>query len=265
MADAFQIKVYWENRQESVRQCGARLATMLEGFAQTNAALARWNNQAMTPSKANTSFCTMPPRVDELATIFEEHRARKDFPPGEPWPEQGYFISAWNGHNDSHGLSFMIHAGGYASHLPCPNWVELHLPRLDGENADLINPVAVRAILKRLIVAWQPRWGGVISLTYRRLRMPPQPQMAREELMRRRPIQPPTLFRNPGWIVYLSSPYARLFTTPPSASIEDLPDGGILASTADQIFSSENQRDLVAADELGTALERLQADVRALQ
>ena len=161
-------------------------------------------------------------------------------------------------------MSFIIHAGSYASHLPWPNWAELHLPDRDGQNADLVNPGMIAAILKHLIAAWEPRWGGVVSLTYRRLRMPPQPNMTRAEIMRR-PMRPLTLFRNPGWIVYLSEPYARLFAAPPSARIEQLPDGGIRASTTDDMFSSENPHDLAAADELGTALARLQADVRASQ
>ncbi len=264
MTDTFQIQIYWGNRQETAQECAARLATMLGGLAQTNAAFAHWNKKTMTPSKANAPFCAMPPRIQELATIFERGIARKDDPARTPWPEVGFFISAWNGHNDSHGLSFIVHAGGYASHLPCPNWVELHLPRRDGQNADLVNPATISAILKQLITAWEPRWGGVFSFTYRRLRMPPRPNMTRQEIARR-PIRPPTLFWNPGWIVYLSAPYARLFAAPPLASVEDLANGGVLASTADQMFSSENPRDLAAADELGTALERLQADVRARQ
>jgi hypothetical protein len=261
MTDTFQLKIYWDNRQEAARECAVRLACMLEGLAPINAAFARWNKQATTPSKANAPFCAMPPRIDELAAAFEKGISRKDVPPKRPWPERGFSVSAWNGRNDSHDLFFIVHAGAYASHLPCPNAVELYLPRQNGENADLINPVTIAAILKELIAAWQPLWGGVFSITYRKLRLPPL--LTGMQRLERRPLPPPSLFSNPGWVVYLSAPYARLFVAPSSGHIEDLPDGGILASTAGAMSSSENPRDLAAADELDTALKLLQTNVRA--
>ena len=56
MADTFQLKIYWGNRQETARECAERLARMLEGLSQTNPAFALWNEQAMTPAEANTPF-----------------------------------------------------------------------------------------------------------------------------------------------------------------------------------------------------------------
>ena len=38
-----------------------------------------------------------------------------------------------------------------------------------------------------------------------------------------------------------------------------------MVSTTDELFSSENPQHLAAADELGAALKRLEADVRARQ
>lgn len=261
MPDTFHVEIYWENRQETALECATRLARMLDRLARINPAFARWNKQAMTRAKANVPFCVMPPQIDELATVFERGIFRKDVPPRQPWPELGFSLSAWNGRNDSHGLSFRVHAGAYASHLPCPNELELHLPHRNDENADLANPAMISTILKQLIAAWQPRWGGVFSLTYRGMRLPPL--LRGIQRLERRPIPPPKLFWNPGWMLYLSAPYARTFVAPSSVRVEASPEGGIIASTTDEMFSSENPHHLAAADELDVALKRLGAEVRA--
>ena len=114
----------------------------------------------------------------------------------------------------------MNQAGAYAMRLPYPNWVELHVQHQNPENADLVNPATLREILNQLIAAWEPLWGGIFSFAYLGLRTPPQPDMTRQE-RGRRPVPPPKLFWNPGWMTYLSNDYSRIFVPPPDARIEN--------------------------------------------
>lgn len=262
--DSFEISAFWANRKETASECAERLARMLEKLAVISPAFLRWNETGYTRQDATTPFCKMPPTVDELTAIVQERIARKDFPAGQPWPEQGFRVWAWNAIDGPRGASFSFRAGVYGSHLPYPNQAEIRFASSSASNADVANPGTTKAMLEQLVAAWQPLWGGIFSLTYRGLRISPQPSMTREEIARR-PIGPAPLFWNPGWMAYLSNDYSRLFAPPPDARVENLAGGGILVSTTDELFSSENSKHLAAADELGAALKRLEADVRARQ
>jgi hypothetical protein len=201
---------------------------MLEGLAKVDAAFARWYRMGMTRAEANEPFCSMPPDVAELRSLFEA--------------EEDLTLSAWNGIDGPRGRNFTCQAGSDRSFPFFSNGVEMPFHHLEPENADLLTVAVLKPVLLGVIAAWDPDWASVYSWNYLE-RFP-----AGQNL-------PP--FRS-GWMTYVSPRHALRVTPPPSAIVEHTPGGGLLMLATEEPFTVENPDHLAAADAIQAWLAPLQ-------
>jgi Immunity protein 52 len=242
--ELYDLWAFWGPREEDAAQLAPRLAATLTGWAAAHPVFTRWNRTGNTRAQANTPFCAMPPRLDELTKIVKRGLTHKD-EPREPWPELGYFVWAWNGIDGPRSAGFHLDAGSYITTRNFPNSLELNLPPGLPETADIVNSVVLRKVLLSAVSAWEPAWGSIASYSYEERTFVPKPRYP--------------LFRS-GWMTYLSAPYAARITPPAMAITERTPDGGLLLLATEEAFTSENPQHVAAADAIQAALEPLQPD-----
>jgi hypothetical protein len=235
---AYKLRIAWPAREESAGACAVRLAQMLEAFAQIHPAFGRWNKQAWTRDAANLPAWRMPPEVDELTRVFEEGRAYKD-KPRKPWPEAGYFVSAWNGLDGLCGASLGVNPGSHDHpNMVFPNWVNL---RVDKRNPQLGSADVLRSALLGAVSAWEPHYGSVVTWDYWKRSFGEQHY---------------PVFRS-GWMTYLAPQYARLVALPAQAIAERVPGGGLLLLATTEQFDVDNPAHLAAADAIQLTLDPL--------
>jgi hypothetical protein len=240
-SEAYKLYAGWRGRSESTHSCGVRLARTPQAFAEMHSGFSHWNKQADSRSAADQPAWVMPPKIDQLTEVFERGRACKDAP-RELWPELGYSISAWNGQDPPRGASPGVRAGGYSTHIPFPNSVDLELNPASPGNADFACAAVLKQALLSIVAAWEPDYGSVICWDYW------------QRLFGERHYPP---FRS-GWMTYLAPPYASLMTPPPAAVVEPVPGGGLLLLATEERFSMDDPAHLAAADAIQAALDPVQ-------
>jgi hypothetical protein len=221
---------------------------MLTELAALHSAFARWYQQAWTLEEAFVPFCKMPPQVEELTRVFEDGRHFTDVS-NKLMPDLGYSVSAWNGTEGPDGLHMRVGAGADTDQRPFPNQVEITVHGLGGiepGTPDLINAKLLKAVLLTMIDAWEPSRANIGDRDYWRKDLSPYT------------LQP---FRS-GWMTYLSAPYARKVTPPPSAITEPVAGGGILMLATNEPFTIDNPKHVAVADAIQACLEPLQSDPR---
>lgn len=245
----YRLETYGAPRQETAEECAARLAQMLSGLAALHPAFARWNQQAMTRQDADTMFCAMPPKIEELTQIFESGRHFTDREPRRPISELGYSVSAWNGADGATEMSMSLSVGSYDRARFFPNHVEMNFRRSEPANATLVNEACLREVLRVVVAAWNPSWANLADPRYW------------EPLYRRKHVPD---FRS-GWMTYLSAPYAHRVTPPSVAVVEPVPDGGLVILATKDLFDSDNPVHMAAADAIQACLQPLQANPALLE
>jgi immunity protein 52 of polymorphic toxin system len=245
---SYHIETKWAARKEATRSCAIRMARMLTGLSALHSAFAHWYQQAWTLEEAFVPLCKMPPQADELTRVFENGRHFTDVS-HELMPTLGYSVSAWNGIEESDGISMMMHVGGYDDHVPFTNWGDMTVHGLRGvqpAGPDLINARLLEAVLLTTIDAWEPDHARIVDWG---------------DLEKFVPRQPPLLFES-GWMTYLAAPYARKVTPPPLALTEPVAGGGILMLATKEPFMLDNLQHVAVADAIQACLEPLQSDPR---
>ncbi|MBV9552217.1 MAG: immunity 52 family protein [Alphaproteobacteria bacterium] len=235
------IQAYWRPRAESAKNCAIRLISMLDGLAEAHFAFAHWNRQACSRAAANLQAWRMPPNIGELTTVFEDGRQFKDVP-RIPWPELGYWISAWNGLDPPYGTSLMVCAGGYTDSRPFPNTVDLKVNRAGPDNKDLTNGGVLKSALLAVATAWDPDYAVVVPWDY----------WSRSFGDRGYPNL------RSGWMTYLAPKYANQIKPPPAAIVEPVPGDGMLLLATEEQFSMDSPAHLAVADAIQKALDPLQ-------
>jgi hypothetical protein len=235
------VEAYWRPRGETAQDCAVRLNRMLEGLAKAHPAFSHWNKQAYSRAAANKPAWAMPPNVDELARVFEKGLVHKDIP-RIPWPEMGYRVSAWNGRDPPYGASLSVWPGSYGAARSLPNRVDLSLKRACPDNTDLINTAVLKPALLSVATAWEPDYAVVVPWTY-------WPHAFGDRGY-------PQL--RSGWMTYLAPKYACRLMPPPIATVELVPNGGMLLLATEEQFDMHNPQHLAAAEAIQAALEPLQ-------
>ncbi|HLI12918.1 MAG TPA: Imm52 family immunity protein [Alphaproteobacteria bacterium] len=197
---------FWGPRQESAEACARRMACMLEAFVAVHSVLSRWNKMAWTRKAADTPFCAMPPRIDELTKIFEKGKYYTDKRPRKPIEDLGFSVSAWNGHDDDCGVQLTVGAGKYTDSTSEPNSVQMELRRACAGNADFISAPIMKKMTHAVVEAWQPNWAALKNNDY----------TGATTDFRGFPLRPWG-----GWITYLSPPLAQQLA--PAADIISSP------------------------------------------
>lgn len=241
--EIYEIGFNWANRQESSESCARRLTQMLKGLAAIHPVMTQWYTDAARRGESAVPRVPLPTGMDELREVFDNARRRKDN--GTLWPELGYALMAWNGIDGPQCFGFTTWPGHYASTRSLPNSVGMKFSRRQSGNADLLTADVLRSVVLSAVSAWEPVCGVVSAKEYLRERYSP-------------PQHWPN-FRS-GWMTYLSAPYARKVTAPPSAITETVTGGGILMLATEEPFSASNAEHVAVADAIQACLEPLQTD-----
>jgi hypothetical protein len=242
--ERFKISVEWENRRESPKDCAERLRRMIAALSKVHPLLAQWFTDAEKKGGLTVAPKPLPTSIDELATIFQEATTRKDA--GALWPELGYHVTAWNGIDGPCGVVLKALPGSYGDWRKLPNSSDLEFQPRQPSNTDLIGAEVLRSALLSMM-AWDPICGTVSTWDYWDKRFPPPQHWP--------------IFRS-GWMTYLSAPYARKVTPPPSAITELVAGGGILMLATNEPFTIDNPKHVAVADAIQACLEPLQSDPR---
>ncbi|MGZ3460428.1 MAG: immunity 52 family protein [Archangium sp.] len=98
-------------------------------------------------------------------------------------------------------------------------------------------PVLIE-MMRALVLAWEPDWGGVISESYRELR---------DE-----PVGPPFT----GWLMYFSRRRGAVPPLPAPVRVEPVEDKGSLIILTPERFTVDNPAHVALADHVRASLDR---------
>jgi len=242
-AVSYKLYAFWKARPESPESCAQHMARMFEELAAIHPAFSRWYEQTMDlvppPDKP---FCTMPPRVEELAAKLYAGRHIADAS-GEVMPQLGYSISAWNGNRGSQGLALLMNFGAYTERMTEPNRFNFNFHKLEPGNESLLNAKVLEKVLLAVVSAWDADWGVIETWGY-------------EGRLKNADGQ---LFRPwGGWITYLSPGYASRISPPRNVKAEKTPNGGLLILATEEPFNAGNPAHVAAVDAVQACLKPIQ-------
>jgi hypothetical protein len=227
MDDFFFAGVYWPARRESVEVCAERAEHFFRLLSGCDPLYARWFEQADSLEEA--LGLRFEPTRETLLRLFKSRRYNAG-----PF---GFRFSAWTGHEeDGHGGVVMLNCG--SARVPPPGSCLLDLPQAGAEEQRILTAPMLTEILRALVVAWEPDWGGVISENYRELR--------------NEPVGPPKT----GWLMYFSRRRGEVPPLPEPVRVEPVGDKGSLIILTPERFSVDNPAHVALADEVRAVLER---------
>jgi hypothetical protein len=242
---SYHLTVRWAQRPEPVSVCASRLSRMLDGLAAVHATLSDWRKQAQMRAAAYKPLCTVPPQLNELEKILlaGRHFASGS---GEPAPELGYSISAWNGLNEPRALSIRLHVGSYESRL-YPN--EVALEGLRRENLQLFCDASLKRALLTVAECWGADWGVVRDWGFEGCTLDPEG----------RPLLP-----YGGWLTYLSAELAEKVLPPHDVLAERTPDGGLVMQVSEEPFDAANPTHVTRLDAVQKSLASIQRSLSSV-
>jgi hypothetical protein len=222
------ITANWGPRAETPEQLTVRFFRMIDAFKQIDPFLYRW----VYERKDDLESCR-----DDFAQLIAKEIERDDF--GAIMPNAGYWFGARSPDNQSRDRRFAVncHAGS-SINLPHENKVTFTESTMVQPAPETHSYRIFHAALLAIVDAWDPttveancRW-----------------------FVQRKKCKFP--FR-PAWMRYLCPELARRATPPASASIEHLPNGGLVLSATDDTFDVDNPGHGTVAEEIAAALAPL--------
>jgi hypothetical protein len=239
-----EIYIYWGDRPESTAACAARLARLFKDWRSVHPAFAQWFHKGYNPTEWNRPLCSTPPKIEELAALYDEGRHYTDVG-HELMAELGYSVYAWNGRYDDYACSFRNEAGGWGQVRYFPNNLSLKPRARTMANADFVNAAVLGATLRAIVTAWDADWGRVYDWYYTNPIMRPE---------RREDIPP---FWS-GWIVYLSARFAERISVPRGIIADEIPGHGLMLFATKDVFDLDNPAHMAAAFSIQEALAPIQ-------
>lgn len=217
----------WGDRPESIEDCAARLAHLLDQLGRVSEDYTTWWTTAWRRSQVRR----LAPDTDELADLLRAGVNRTDFG-GREIPELGVRASVWNGDDErSAGLNVCMGATAAGSGLANTGALSL----VEQPTAYTVSDVL--PLVRAFVDALEPEWVGVVRDDWLAV-LDAEPV----------PGAPPM-----AWVMCLDRDRADLL--PPEASslvVETMSEGGVVVSTG----PAEDHVDV-------DALEELQAKLRA--
>jgi hypothetical protein len=235
MSEAYYIGVYWGARGDSVSACADRLGQMLAELEGCHELLDLWIQSGASFRQARKR--KLEPRREVLEPLFDVSI------PQDP-PSLGYMFSAWNAQlDDAKTMDLLITCGMVPTHSGLCNCVVLNLPEPSDTNATLYEPDVLLCILRAVVRAWDPDWGGIMDFTYIDSYADPD---------NIKPAGKPSM----GWMTYLRNKRLGGLAGAPPCEVEEVPGlGSIFLVTRDHRFSVENPDDLARIQALTDYLE----------
>jgi hypothetical protein len=226
MKEIFYAGVYWPARKESAEECARRAETCFRALSQWDPDYARWFEQANSLKKALQ--LQFEPTYETFLRFFRSKKYQEG--------PAGFSFSAWTGHQEEgHGGTISLDCG---SSYDSSNRCLLHLPWAEPEAARVHTAPALTEMMRTLVLAWEPDWGGVISHSY---------QDMRDE---------PAGHPRTGWLMYFSRRRGEVPPLPSPVRVEPLEDKGTLVILTPERFTVSNPAHVALADEVRALLDR---------
>jgi len=237
-SDVFELRADWGLRRESVEECAARLARMLDRLSDLHPGFrhlivdANWN--VARPSSL------LPRRAAEIVhfldrvKIYREGRKRRF--------EDGCHLHASGEWAKDRFVMFTLYAGGHSDvqrQASAINWISVTLNTRDDGADDRITLSALVPSLRDMIAAWQPSRAGAFSTMYR-------------QLGRRQDDRWPYPWGS--WALYLAPDSATKVAPPANAVVQHCGEGGRLLLAAEEPFDIRNSGHVAAAEAIHAAV-----------
>ena len=231
-SDLIDIHAIWDVRRESIRQCAERLSEMLNRFADIHQALARLGER---PERGPA----LPYTADVLAPLFGR---RYSFDAAGRRRANGWVWKAGCDLPNERAVTALVFVGAHRyarDSIWLPNWVSIIFNTRDDGIDDCPMLMAIKPMLRAVILAWEPELAGAFSTRFR--------QMSQQQGERWR-------FSCGSSMMYLSASRAEDVRPPAAAIVETLPTGFLMLAT-EEPFSIENPCHLAAATAIHKAVE----------
>jgi hypothetical protein len=232
MAQDLYVGAYWGPWRESVDECGDRLMVCLNRLAQSSEVFANWYETGRSRKDALKRPISLQDKAHMLRLLDRGvHRRDTDKSVIE---DLGFGIGIWNGAADERAASLSVHCGCYSTTPRMGNTCVLNLPKVLG---DLEKKERLVEVLRALVIAWEPDWGGVISRRSREARNLPVGSVYVD------------------WILYLNRTNVDRSRLPASASVESINSLGTIITTQDCPIDPTNAADLNNVNAVAAALD----------
>ncbi len=225
--DTYYAAVCWGDRVESAEACARRAETFFHLLSRCDADFTRWFEQADSRKKA------LQLQFEPTCETFLRFFKRRGYRLGKI----GFSFGAWTGQEGRERGGMVSFTCGYEAVGGANNCL-LELPEeVPGTERVLTVPVLTE-VVRAMVVAWEPDYGGVFSEAY---------QQAREE-----PVGQPYT----GWLMYLSHRRGRVPPLPEPVRVEPVEDKGSLLILTPERFNGHEPRDVALADEVRAELDK---------
>ncbi|HYO59439.1 immunity 52 family protein [Archangium sp.] len=227
MKEIFYAGVYWPGRKESAEECARRAETLFGLLSRCDPIYACWFEQADSLKKALQ--LQFEPTFETFLRFFRSRKYNEG--------SFGFSFSAWTGHKeDGHGGVVSLGCGSAV--VPPPNSCLLDLPHSGPEEQRVLTAAVLTEVLRAMVLAWEPDWGGVISHAY---------QDMRDE---------PAGHPRTGWLMYFSRRRGEVPPLPAPVCVEPVQDKGTLVLLTPERFTVDNPAHLALADQVRTLLDQ---------
>jgi hypothetical protein len=219
--------VYWGCRVETAEECARRAETFFHLLSRCDPLYTRWLEKADSRKKA------LQLQFEPTAETFERFFKRRGYRLGKI----GFSFGAWTGHEEHEHGGMARFTCGYDA-VGSSNNCLLDLPQEQpGAERVLTTPVLVE-VMRAMVLAWEPDWGGVFSDAY--------------QVLRNEPVGPPRT----GWLMYFSRQWGEVPPLPESVRIEPVEDKGTLVTLIQERFNGNVPAHVALADEVRVLLDR---------
>ncbi|HEX8826024.1 MAG TPA: immunity 52 family protein [Archangium sp.] len=227
MKEIFYAGVYWPARRESAEDCARRAETFFQLLSRADPIYAHWFEQANSLKKALQ--LQFEPTHETFLRFFKSRKYNEG--------SFGFSFSAWTGHEED-GRGGVVMLGCGSAVTPPPNSCLLDLPSNGPEEQRVLSAAVLTEVMRALVLAWEPDWGGVISHAYQDMRSEPAGH-------------PRT-----GWLMYFSRRQGVLPPLPQPVRVESVEDKGTLVILTPERFTVDNPAHVALADEIRALLDR---------
>lgn len=234
--DKYSLKAYWGPRQVSVEECARHLLDYLTCLGQWDESCSTWFEKANSLERALQRKVVLD--LASLQDLLLHGRQYTDFG-RRPMEELGYSISMWNGRDteegDYGGIGIRVHCGCYSRLVP--NVCEVTLPYQGPVAARILQVPQLQALMRCVVLAWNPVWAVVAS------------SLDREVL---KPGLPPKR----GWLLYIAQPWKKLPKLITSSEVVPCDPYGSMIIATQERFTAANQHHIQMAQQTITTLDQ---------
>jgi hypothetical protein len=225
--DTYYAAVYWGCRVESAEECARRAEKFFHLLSRCDPDYTRWFEKADSRKKA------LQLQFEPTAETFVRFFKRRGYKLGKV----GFSFGAWTGHEEDDRGGSVTFACGDDS-VVVPNNCLLYLPYEKPGTERILTAPVLAEIMRAMVLAWEPDWGGVFSDAYQDLR---------DE-----PVGPPRT----GWLMYFSHRWGAVPPLPEPVRTEPVEDKGSLVTLTPERFNGHDPAHIALADQVRALLDR---------